>query len=302
MFAAESASAPPSCVGTLPRPVGRTASVPVALISVCAAGAAVTPAAVRVKLPPTASAPEPWPITAPDTVACVEPNPFTASALGPRSSCPPTSDKVAAAGPAVAAAVELPAPSAISRRAPSATSTPARSLRLEPSSVKDCSDAAPSAAIPSRVPVRKSMAPVLARRTDPAASSCVATAGLIDSASVVAVPDGTNAMLDEPSDHSAPVPVRVPFSETPPRASTESEPREAMVAPASIATVPAPLDAVPAVRSGISQFKSDTDNSAGAEPPELESVTDCMSGRAVGAVPDAADVDCSVAPLSTSID
>src|SRR5450631_3669722 len=109
-------------------------------------------------------------------------------------------------------------------------------------------------------------------------------------------------MLEEPSDQAAPNPLAVPLTATPPRASSVSEPREAIAAPASTATVAAPLAAVPTLRSGTSQFRSDTANSAALSLPGDDNVTDCIVGSLESAVPLAAEVVCSVAPLCTSTD
>src|SRR5258708_2963351 len=98
-------------------------------------------------------------------------------------------------------------------------------------------------------------------------------------------PAGTMAMLEEPSDHSAPGPVALPFKVTPPRPSIDSEPREAIEAPVSIATDPAPGDGAPPARTGINQLRSDTARSPGLSPAAPESLTDCMTGRTAGATP-----------------
>ena len=74
------------------------------------------------------------------------------------------------------------------------------------------------------------MAPVLASRTALAVDSCESSAGVIDKASGV-TPEGTKAMLEEPSDHSALEPVSVPFRDTGPPASNVREPWDATVPP-----------------------------------------------------------------------
>ena len=122
----------------------------------------------------------------------------------------------------------------------------------------------------------------------------------MDSASACA-PAGTNAMLEEPRDHSAPGPVRVPFKATLPEPSTDNEPREASVLPLSAVTVAAPVGGAPPWRSGISQLRSDTASNPGVLPVAPERVTDYMLGANAGAVPVAAEVVCSVAPLWTSM-
>src|ERR1700734_873390 len=106
----------------------------------------------------------------------------------------------------------------------------------------------------------------------------------MDIASVLA-PAGANAMLEEPSDHSAPGPVPVPFNAGPPMPSIEGEPGEAIEPPASIATVAAPAAEVPPVRIGISQLRSDTARNPAPALLAPESVTDCMVGGSAGAVP-----------------
>src|SRR6266404_1255973 len=149
--------------------------------------------------------------------------------------------------------------------------------------------------------VKRSIDPVLASLTALAAPSWATSPGAILSASA-GTPAGTNAMLEEPSDHSAPGPVTVPFSVTPPIPSIDSEPREAIEAPVSIATFAAPVDDAPPLRTGISQLRSDTASRPALPPPEPESVTDRSLGNAASGPAAAAEFDRRLAPFCTSMD
>ena len=76
---------------------------------------------------------------------------------------------------------------------------------LEAAKISEPSAGVPSAPTPSVTGVIKSIEPVLAKRTALAPANCVSSDGPMDNASAC-TPAGTNAMLEEPSDHSAPVP------------------------------------------------------------------------------------------------
>ena len=163
MVAPDSVKAPPRSTGTLPElppAAGATLSAPEALMSVCAPADAVTPAAARVKSPPTFSAPEPCPITAPDTVARVDANPFTESAFGPTSSTPAKNDRFVPVGPATPGEPLTPEPSSVRVCAPNHSvaglaagpdvpGEPVTLLRLDALSVKDPNVGVPLELTPS---------------------------------------------------------------------------------------------------------------------------------------------------------
>ena len=218
MSAPPNESAPPSSTGTTPLPPLSNENSPVAVMPVCAVGATVMPLALIARSPPIVSspavtAPLDRPTTAPDTTACVDAKPFTDSAFGPRSSSPATTLKLDPLVPAVAGEAVAPAPSRVTSLAPSELDAPVKLLRALAPSVNEFNVGDPSVPTPKLSGAKKSMAPVLTRRTAPASPSCVTKLGAMDSASAAAdcPPAAPIPILDEPSDHSAPTPLKFPL-------------------------------------------------------------------------------------------